>query len=156
MVAISSVVKSFLGNVESKGAGRRPPGRAVRGRAVRGRASAFVPSLPAVSASRENCLLFFFFFRSEAPWALHEELHFLAAHSPAPREDRFWSSSPSRSIALGRVPKNFQLEIRRPVLKRCHSDLCGSCVIWDKSNGNSLPRADRAGPVPGTLHIIAD
>lgn len=45
MVAISSVVKSFLRNVESKGTGRRPPGRAVRGRA-----SAFVPSLPAVSA----------------------------------------------------------------------------------------------------------
>lgn len=155
MVVISSVVKSFLRNVESKGAGRRPPGRAVRGRA-----SAFVPSLPAVSAVPQppvrTASSFFFFFRSEAPWALHEELHFLAAHSPAPREDRFWSSSPSRSIALGRVPKNFQLEIRRPVLKRCHSDLCGSCVIWDKSNGNSLPRADRAGPVPGTLHIIAD
>lgn len=152
MVVISSVVKSFLRNVESKGTGRRPPGRAVRGRA-----SAFVPSLPAVSAVpqppvRTASSFFFFPFGSTVGIARRASLPRCPLPCPQRRPVLVFLAFQINCPWEG--PQ--ELPIRRPVLKRCHSDLCGSCVIWDKSNGNSLPRADRAGPVPGTLHIIAD
>lgn len=63
------------------------------------------------------------------PWALNDigDFYFLTVYSLPPREDRFGLSSPFKSIALGRVIKNF--EIQWTVFTLSHGPLWKLCEL---------------------------